>query len=256
MTGWHSIHVFADWVSHTELLRAAVPLARASDQWFFIRYAEGGPHLRIRMRNPASAAVSDQLCAALREGGARTVCRATYERELERYGGEDAIEAAERVFAASSELAVGELDDPAGRRRCIGLGATLAVSAWAIAGFDDGAAAAYYAAELEKVVSSIEATAGPRLRPPTATGIEVARRWREWGLRWVREPDAGSAPYIAALHSYTARLRRLSVSRREVLNATVSQIHMTCNRLGLSIVDELLTCRALATASGAAHPRY
>lgn len=82
----------------------------AADQWFFIRYADPDHHLRLRFHGvparllnevlPALHAAADPL---LSDGRIRKLQVDTYERELERYGGPDGIELAERVFQVDSE---------------------------------------------------------------------------------------------------------------------------------------------------------
>jgi thiopeptide-type bacteriocin biosynthesis protein len=77
--------------------------------WFFIRYRDPQPHLRVRFRGePAtlSGELAPRLYAWAAELIEQGVCRSlaldTYERELERYGGERATEVAEAVFGVDS----------------------------------------------------------------------------------------------------------------------------------------------------------
>lgn len=82
-------------------------------RWFFLRYDEQGHHLRLRfcgspkwLRGP----LSEQLEAALaRWVESRIVSRVvsdTYRREVERYGGDEAMLVAEAWFEASSDEAL------------------------------------------------------------------------------------------------------------------------------------------------------
>ena len=95
----------------------------AADRWFFIRYSDPEPHLRIRVHGDPQRLTSEVL-PALRdavepeiEGRVWRVEVGTYVRELERYGGPDAIEAAEQLFSADSDAVMeivaagGSLDD-------------------------------------------------------------------------------------------------------------------------------------------------
>jgi thiopeptide-type bacteriocin biosynthesis protein len=88
-------------------------------RWFFIRYWDQQPHLRVRlhgppqrMRNEAWRKLELALRPYLDRGDIWTLQLDTYEREVERYGGPGAIEGAERFFTADSDLAVAliELD--------------------------------------------------------------------------------------------------------------------------------------------------
>jgi lantibiotic biosynthesis protein len=79
----------------------------AVELWFFLPYADPEPHLRLRFRgNPAH--LLKHVVPAL--DGLRRKTRAvyrlqldTYEREVERYGGEDGLELAEQAFHWDSE---------------------------------------------------------------------------------------------------------------------------------------------------------
>lgn len=82
----------------------------ATDSWFFIRYADPDEHLRLRFHGDPAALhaevqprVEAALTPLLEDGRAGRLSFDTYEREVERYGGLDAIEIAERVFHADSE---------------------------------------------------------------------------------------------------------------------------------------------------------
>jgi thiopeptide-type bacteriocin biosynthesis protein len=89
--------------------------AGLSDSWFFLRYRDPDPHVRVRFHGEPAALVGrllPQLCdwaGELVSGGVRTrFAFDTYEREVERYGGDDGTRAAEAIFAADSQ-AVAEL---------------------------------------------------------------------------------------------------------------------------------------------------
>ncbi|MFF4365448.1 lantibiotic dehydratase [Streptomyces sp. NPDC001594] len=81
------------------------------DRWFFLRYADPMPHLRIRFRAarpelaaPVLAACLDWANGLIAGGLAHDVAVVAYDREVERYGGPGAIDAMERLFQANSEV--------------------------------------------------------------------------------------------------------------------------------------------------------
>jgi thiopeptide-type bacteriocin biosynthesis protein len=96
----------------------------AADAWFFIRYADPGWHLRLRLHGEPGrlhAEVLPGLEAAaaplLGTGQLWRIQLDTYEREVERYGGDRGIELAEQLFAADSEAVLtilGSLSGDAG----------------------------------------------------------------------------------------------------------------------------------------------
>jgi class I lanthipeptide synthase len=82
----------------------------AADAWFFIRFADPDWHLRLRLHGEPGRLHAEVLprlqagAAPLLESGQLWRMQLdTYEREVERYGGDRGIELAERVFAADSE---------------------------------------------------------------------------------------------------------------------------------------------------------
>lgn len=96
----------------------------AADAWFFIRYADPDWHLRLRLHGEPGrlhAEVLPRMEAAavplLETGQLWRVQLETYEREVERYGGDRGIELAEQLFAADSEAVLtilGSLSGDAG----------------------------------------------------------------------------------------------------------------------------------------------
>ena len=79
-------------------------------RWFFVRYADPEPHLRWRLagdpavlRRRVWPAIEKALAPLVGQGLLWRIQLDTYERELERYGGPDAIAHAEAIFQADSE---------------------------------------------------------------------------------------------------------------------------------------------------------
>lgn len=162
--GWHSIHLFlADPAQADEFLlqviapeMAALRAGGQLESWFYIRYWEQGPHLRLRLQHvreaiyaPLQVRLHAQLQRYVRAGAqwphaypddmvferpevdaeARrwlpqgTVRAIAYQPELQRYGGVHALAVSERLFAFSSALAlqVIEATPDADARRSRGL---------------------------------------------------------------------------------------------------------------------------------------
>jgi lantibiotic biosynthesis protein len=94
----------------TQTLEAARGLY---DQWFFLRYDDPHSHLRIRFHGEAKVLsgellpiLTKQLRSHIASGRVRKVVLDTYERELERYGGDNAMSLVERFFWEDSKAAV------------------------------------------------------------------------------------------------------------------------------------------------------
>jgi lantibiotic biosynthesis protein len=230
------------------LVRSSVA-SGAADAWFFIRYADPDWHLRVRLHGEPGRLHAEVLpglekavAPLLETGQLWRVQLDTYEREVERYGGDRGIELAEQVFAADSEavLAImGPLSGDAGldlrwrlamrgmdllfddlgltleekrsvaRRAREGFGREFAVDG----NFRSRVSQRYRAARpgLEALLDAGQASPGP-----LATGLEALHR------------------RSLQLAPVTAELRRLSQAGR--LSATLADIatsfaHMHVNRL-------------------------
>ena len=111
---WVYAKLYAPEDRHRRLVAEALEDLRSRlpedvDRWFFMRYADPLPHLRVRVHGPAREVVeewADALCAA---DLAQTFVLDTYEPEVARYGGIELLETAERAFQADSEAAVAQL---------------------------------------------------------------------------------------------------------------------------------------------------
>ncbi len=89
----------------------------AIDRWFFLRYADPHPHLRIRFHGEPHQLTKSLLprLAKLNNlvvpGKLWKVQFDTYEREVERYGGPEGMGLSEQVFFADSESALAILQE-------------------------------------------------------------------------------------------------------------------------------------------------
>lgn len=113
---WLYAKLYAGAATSDYVLRRLVPplvkkslRSGAADRWFFIRYADPDYHLRLRFHGPPerlSREVQPMLCRAaaplLEEGALWRLQFDTYEREVERYGGAEAMLLAEQLFQADS----------------------------------------------------------------------------------------------------------------------------------------------------------
>ncbi len=81
-------------------------------EWFFIRYLDPKPHIRLRFRlrsitdcNFLMGLINEALQDYLESGEISSILYDTYKREIERYG-ENTIEGAEKLFHSNSELSL------------------------------------------------------------------------------------------------------------------------------------------------------
>ena len=128
-SGWLFAKLYAGIATLDELLvQVVAPTSEearrsgAADSWFFIRYCDPDPHLRVRYRG-APERLWSELLPALGRRAAPLVDTgvmwrfelATYEREVERFGGPDGMELCESLFAADSDAVLAIVADLADR---------------------------------------------------------------------------------------------------------------------------------------------
>jgi thiopeptide-type bacteriocin biosynthesis protein len=243
-----------------------------AEDWFFLRYSDPDPHLRLRFRGPPARLLTDLLPALsawatelMAAGQCLRFSFDTYERELERYGGGAGMEVAEAVFGADSR-AVAALVQLLHQRRV-----ALDRTALAVLTVDD-------------LLAGLGLSEAARL----AWCREVALGWHEAGDEYRRrkvalrallgdlrqqtvEPQGARLAEIlaerrAALAPCAARLARLAEHGELHLPLTrlcQSFVHLHCNRLvGSSRTDEQMilgllwrTRAGLARAAPATEPR-
>ena len=219
----------------------------AADRWFFIRYNDPQNHLRVRFGGePARLReiidwLPEFLDPLLAEGRIWRWQLDTYEREVERYGGPEGMEIAERIFHADSEAVLSILDDLAGDRGAdwrwrvalVGIDRLLADFGFDLPGRRD-------------VLSRLRRSFGNEFAAGAQLTRQLAQRLRETGdelyeLLTAVTPDHPLAGSIAALERRSARLTPLVAELRahesrgelttRVDQLVTSYIHMFVNRL-------------------------
>lgn len=305
---WWAVHVFLFDTLESEAclledimpsVRELLAQGRASD-WFFIRYWEGGPHLRIRIADIGSEdrrRFLDQVgakAAARRSGSGMTrdeyygqhpfdgepvrvdelpwfgdgqAVEIPYAPEIARYGGPDALRLGERMFRASSDLAVnlvGATRSDFDKR--LGAAFVLMVAVAAVAARDGAGMATFcehYAAMWAHHSEHSRAASGGELPQPSpghfATVASV--------IAGKPLPSAFGQRWHDALSRYRAELERLgrdgalvspidgapadTPERIDVAIVSIlwSQMHMLNNRLAVLPAQEVVLARMVAAAA-------
>lgn len=210
-----------------------------ADSWFFIRYSDPHWHVRLRVRGD-TAAILDVLHDAseplLADGRLWRVQLDTYQRELERYGGDAGMELSEQVFRHDSDavLAIVErLDGDAGldarwRLAVVGIDRLLDDL-----GLDLGEKTAWAAARRDAF--------GREFGVDGAVGGQLGRRYRaeRAALEDLMAADGDSAhplaPGLAILQQRSAALAPVAAELRAralpLADLAGSYAHMHANRL-------------------------
>ncbi|MCQ8773609.1 lantibiotic dehydratase [Streptomyces telluris] len=272
---WLSAKLYASANRHDDILvdqlRSFVRmLPEAVDRWFFLRYADPAPHLRLRFHAPPAVLGTTMLPALhdwarrLRETGLLqdlTLC--AYEPELERYGGTEAMASAEQVFHADSLAVLETLHARAADRWQVS-GPELAAAgimdlARQFAGvLGDGYALALAAGQGYQHTSARQRTrARSFLNPAGGQGDPDGRgpdgptgRTSSDSLRLLL------APRRPAVSAYGRLLRCAGPQQGSSATILRSLGHMTANRLGLTPDEELAAhelIRATLLADRARH---
>jgi thiopeptide-type bacteriocin biosynthesis protein len=235
-----------------DLIRPIVEVASrtgAVDRWFFVRYGDPDWHLRVRFHG-RPALLQDELLPALQAAAAPLIDDGrlwrfqldTYEREVERYGGAEGADLAERLFHADSEAVLalaGRLPEDARgdvRWRLVLLGMDRLL---ADLGFDPDTRRAVIRRARDAFTAELRADAsfhhqlGTKFRPERAGLVALLDPTAEadTGLAFAREVlrrrSERVAPMMAQLKS-CARAGRLTVPLPDL---AVSYLHMHANRL-------------------------
>ena len=227
---WLYLQIFAARETFDTLLRTALaPCAEAagSRTWFFVRYGDTDPHIRFRLKLPDDAARQSVLRAMdglLQDGLVRRYSIATYEREIERYGGPAALDLCERLFTVSSRWSIARI----ARRESKEARTTGSVlDALAMA------RASMTSRQLAELLAILQTTV-PRQKASQAdrTFLREAQAALESGAS--QRSDAE----IAAIASEFRALSDLELTTKSLPQVFPSLHHMHCNRLGLSKDEE------------------
>ncbi|URN18930.1 thiopeptide-type bacteriocin biosynthesis protein [Streptomyces sudanensis] len=275
---WHSHHLFLHcgtedtdafltrWLAPR--LDGLVASGQAS-RWFFIRYGEDGPHLRVRVRGlspEAAAELPGALARAAAEhpavaGGSwpsrhGEVRAVEYVPETGRYGGPRALPTAEEVFTVSSRVAVEALRTlPAGSGGAarLAIAADLAHATAYALGMDRLAAARWLRRHASgwRWVTEVALLPGAAVHTRVHTVYASQRTALRQRARRLREAlrGGGGEPWLSewvrCVREADGRLR--AGAGAEASGAVppwvwASQLHMLFNRLGVAPDEERAVC--------------
>ncbi|WP_309896486.1 lantibiotic dehydratase [Archangium sp.] len=231
-----------------EAVRQAVA-SGAVDRWFFIRYQDPEPHLRLRFHGASERLLAEVLprlsaaCAAvLEEGSGWRVQLDTYQREVERYGGPVGIALAEELFQADSEAVLDLLQSYGGEAG--------SEARWRLALKGMDALLDDLGLSLEEklqVVTHARASFGAEFRVDKAFEVQLGERYRKESrllealLAGEPQPAEEWAAGLLALQQRSVRLRPVAERLRQAASEgrlelplhqlADSYLHMYANRL-------------------------
>jgi thiopeptide-type bacteriocin biosynthesis protein len=262
---WFSCYLYYAGSADSFLINQVLPLlqkvlaAKQVSEFFFILYDDThGPHIRLRLK-----------CSNAAEAPLRTVIKATfspirfvrYTPEIRRYGGQQGIAVAERLFVASSQTTLDCMRHAVGWNysQAVGWALQLHVAMAVGFGIDKQETSAFfehvaqiYHKDRLAVIKQLEAhlhSQRDRLVPHLRklwNRCEADQLKQIWLSQWLQEVKA-------ARHQLQAlsRENRLNIpySPSHELNQLwylyESYVHLTNNRLGLAKEDELFVAYIL-----------
>lgn len=285
----HSFHPTGSTEFDSLALNVVAPCVRRLQRsglirrWFFVRYNESGPHLRIRvelLRQRDAARARAIVEAAARRANAAVPLElrwVEYQPEFERYGGVRGTRVAEHLFHLSSEAALrvlGQhgLDD---RSRRLGQALLTLVVTFGVFIRRPESCARHLGVHSQGLLRRAMPHGVPLRDATSAFAQSIAEQgevlkaavheaWRALSFR--HSITAALDPYARGLRRVRARLHRehLRGALRAAngaatgFEATVASLvpsyaHMTMNRMGVSVREEAYLARAAQNALQSEH---
>jgi thiopeptide-type bacteriocin biosynthesis protein len=236
----------------------------AADRWFFLRYRDPDFHLRLRfhgqperLRQEVQPALEAAVQRNLGGNGIWKLQLDSYDREIERYGGEEALLLSEELFSADSQAVLDIVrlgaGDPEVRWRLALVGIDMLLEDL---GFELSQRHALVSLGRERLASEFafmrrnDRLAGERFRQHRAALEALLDR----SPAAEAAPGAPFAAGLAHLSRRSQRLRPIGLSLREasrqgrlsrpLLHIADSYLHMFVNRLvpSAATLHELVLC--------------
>lgn len=221
----------------------------AADGWFFIRYADPDPHVRLRLHGDPLRLTSEVLpllSAGLQplvdDGRIARWQLDTYVREVERYGGAQGIVLAEQLFSLDSECVLAMLESTPGddglawRWKLAACGVDLLLDALGL-----GLQEKCDWARQQRDAFAQEFRADGRLKQQLGDKFRAERAGLGELWRLARGPAVAQYPALEALHHRGERLAALAAELRAldrdarlgvpIQDLAASYAHMHVNRL-------------------------
>jgi thiopeptide-type bacteriocin biosynthesis protein len=262
---WTSLHCRLSWQpDHVDAFISEKLAPLFDGDWFYVRYWETGPHLRIRYRGTRDLrqSILDLVTAAgyplldidpaayyadinategpwLPHGDVREV---PYEPEVERYGGPEGLPVAEDLFCRSTEVALAVLRSARSESARLSAAIGLAISTTKALGLDRPAAAAWLRTMGASWRYAQEPAAAPSLESHIAAHQILSQRGKEISARWDRPSSPATAHWIEQIRAAKAKIDLPP-------QFWASQLHMLFNRIGINPEQERMVCWLVAAAA-------
>ena len=254
---WTGLHCRVSWkrADVDTFIADALAEVMAPHEWYFLRYWETGPHLRVRVRVKNADGLQARLRNLIEQQDFATepdepgwlphgdVREVEYVPETERYGGPKALPIAEEVFCRSTEVAVAVLR--AARTDSARLSAAVQLTIATAKALDlNPPQAASWLRSLGAGWRNVQEYApAPTIGSHHAAHQLIAQRGQDLANRWHREPTGATAHWAESIRAARHRIGAY------LPHVWASQLHMLLNRLGISPNEERMICWTTAAAA-------
>jgi thiopeptide-type bacteriocin biosynthesis protein len=292
---WSGLHCHLHWTPPdvdaflVDTIAPALDRLRAEGRigdWFFIRYAEGGPHLRLRVGDAApgvAAELATELARLVAQappppaapppadestvGGDRhrhgTVVEVGYRPETGRYGGADAIVEAEEVFCRSTDVALRILATPRSPRARLAVATDLIIATALALDLDRLETGRWLRAYAAGWGRQADVVLLPAVIGEVRTNAVLAGQTPALQQRWAKVEElvsvaGGPGRPADPVAGWAATVRRARARLEPAVpeNAAgnwpavwASQLHMLLNRIGVAPDEERSLCRLVAATA-------
>lgn len=202
------------------------------NRWFFLRYSDGGLHVRWRMDAPIE--VAERLATQVARDSGLLLTEGDYQREPERYGGVDHLARAEQAFCTSSAIAARIVADRPTSAHRLEAAVALVIATARGLGLDPAATVSWLRSNAYSWRWHLEPSDAGRSAVLMGHAIGAGRERSETiRAHFDREP---LGEWYELVRTTSNQQRDLGSPRR--LGVWASQLHLLLNRIGITPDEE------------------
>ncbi|MGI5507278.1 thiopeptide-type bacteriocin biosynthesis protein [Lentzea sp. CA-135723] len=255
---WTGLHCRVNWnrADLDTFVAESLAPAMAGHEWYFLRYWETGPHLRVRFKDATAAdklketlekLIADQSFDQaedepgwLPHGDVREV---EYVPETERYGGPKALPIAEEVFCHSTQVVIAVLKATKTDSARLTAAIDLTIATARALDLTLPQAAGWLRSLGSGWRNVQEQAPAPTIGSQHAANQLLAKRGRDLAARWHRDPRGAIAHWRTTIKEANDRIGGW------LPYVWASQLHMLLNRMGITPNEERMICWTTAAAA-------
>ncbi|MBB6237875.1 thiopeptide-type bacteriocin biosynthesis protein [Pedobacter sp. AK013] len=248
---WFSLYIFYHENADRLLKELIYPFIRQWHRpWFFIRYWEGGNHIRLRLKAAEDEHPAIVKALSSDNAGVKTLQTARYEPEIDRYGNYESIAWAEQYFECSSHYILNWIVKREANQSAITQAIKLHLSLLYTLKWDEealiGVCNFFLDGWLPKLYNSVDAGEEQRIFwlnqfekvfvPLKNQTIQASNQfWEQLDQDIV---DDNLVEYLSKTTKVICSYQKIDFERNKMFQVISSFMHMNNNRLGISNYEE------------------